>query len=232
VVDLHVPPPFYVTHFPAILFSTSCPSIFYVQYLLLQVFLQTGGVVFPLGVAAPVVENALLVVAEVLSEVAEPEVDVVAVLIPPGVAAPVVESAVVVVAEPGVVFVSLVSVADVVEPQASFDIALAFDVLVPVSVVAVGVDSSECPRYLVPNVDYYSSSSSSVEVVDQESFHSSTGVRTNYGLCSSLSNPDLHQNKNLEHRYSKPNPCHNNLSDTNDPPIDATTNHSRKTCLH
>ncbi len=34
-------------------------------------------------------------------------------------------------------FVALVSVADVAEPQVSFDIALAFDVLVPVSAVAV-----------------------------------------------------------------------------------------------
>ncbi len=75
------------------------------------------------------------------------------------------------VAEPGVVFVAivfvaLVSVADVAEPQASVDIALAFDVLVPVSVVAVEVDSSGRPRFLAfPNVDYYASSSSSVEVV-------------------------------------------------------------------
>jgi hypothetical protein len=62
------------------------PSIFYVLYLLLPVCLQTGGVVIPLGVAAPGVQNAAVVG---------------------------------------------------VEPQASFDIALAFDVLVPASVVAV-----------------------------------------------------------------------------------------------
>jgi len=76
------------------------------------------------------------------------------------------------VSEPGVVFVgilfvALVSVADVAEPQASVDIAVAFDVLVPVSVVAVEVDSSGRPRFhAFPNVDYYASSSSSVEVVD------------------------------------------------------------------
>jgi hypothetical protein len=124
----------------------------------------------------------------------------------PGVAAPEVENAVVgvavgsEVAEPGVVFVALVSVADVAGPQASFDIALAFDVLVPVSVVAVEVYSSGRPRSpAFPNVDYYASPSSSVEVVGQEPVHSSTGARANYGLCSILSNLDLHQNKNLEH---------------------------------
>jgi hypothetical protein len=65
-----------------------------------------------------------------------------------------------------VAFVDLAFVADVAEPQASVDIALAFDVLVPVSVVAVEVDSSGCPKFLAfPNVDYYASSSSSVEVL-------------------------------------------------------------------
>ena len=70
------------------------------------------------------------------------------------------------VSEPGVVFVAVVSVADVAEPQASVDIVVAFVVLVPVSVVVVEVDSSGRPKFLVfPNVDYYASSSSSVEVV-------------------------------------------------------------------
>jgi hypothetical protein len=65
------------------------------------------------------------------------------------------------VSEPGVV-----SVADVAEPQASVDIAVAFDILVPVSVVVVEVDSSGRPKFLAfPNVDHYASSSSSVEVV-------------------------------------------------------------------
>jgi hypothetical protein len=63
-----------------------------------------------------------------------------------------------VVAEPEVVFVS--------EPQASVDIAVAFVVLVPVSVVVVGVDSSGRPTFLAfPNVDHFASPSSSVEVV-------------------------------------------------------------------
>ena len=137
------------------------------------------------------------------------------------------------VSEPGVVFVAVVSVADVAEPQASVDIAVAFVVLVPVSVVVVEVDSSGRPKFLAfPNVDHYASSSSSVEVVGEESVHSPTGARTNYGLCSILSNLGLHQNKNLEHCYNNPNPGHNNVSDTNDLPIDATTNHSRKTGLH
>ena len=65
------------------------------------------------------------------------------------------------VSEPGVVFV-----ADVAEPQASVDIAVAFVVLVPVSVVVVEVDSSGRPKFLAfPNVDHFASSSSSVEVV-------------------------------------------------------------------
>ena len=65
---------------------------------------------------------------------------------------------VVLAAEPEVVFVS--------EPQASVDIAVAFVVLVPVSVVVVEVDSSGRPKFLAfPNVDHFASSSSSVEVV-------------------------------------------------------------------
>jgi len=70
------------------------------------------------------------------------------------------------VAEPVVVFVALVSVAGIAELQVSVDTALAFDVLVPVSVVAVGVDSSGRPSSRAfPNVDYFASSSSSGEVV-------------------------------------------------------------------
>ena len=126
-------------------------------------------------------------------------------MILPGVAGPEVENAVVgvaavsEVAEPAVVFVSLVSVAEVAEPQASVYIALAFDVLAPVSVVFLEVDSSGHPRFLAfSNIHYYASSSSSVEVVGQESVHSSTGVLANYGFCSILSNLGLRQNKNLE----------------------------------
>jgi len=106
-------------------------------------------------VACPAVELAVAgVVAD--SEVAEPVV-VFLVLV-----ADVVSE----VAEPVVVFVAVASVADVAEPRASVDIALVFDVLVLVSVVSVEVDSSARPRFFVfPNIDYYSSSSSSVEVV-------------------------------------------------------------------
>jgi hypothetical protein len=92
-------------------------------------------------------------------------------VISPGVAGPIVENAVVgaavpEISEPAVVFVALASVADVAEPLASVCSALAFDVLVPVSVVAVEVDSSGHPKFLAfPNVDYYASSSSSVEGV-------------------------------------------------------------------
>ncbi len=72
------------------------------------------------------------------------------------------------VCEPGVVFVAVVSVADVAEPQASVDIAVAFVVLVPVSVVVVEVDSSGRPRFpAFPNVDHFPSPSSSVEVVGE-----------------------------------------------------------------
>ena len=60
----------------------------------------------------------------------------------------------------------VVSVADVAEPQVSADIAVAFDGLVPVSVVAIEVDSPGRPRFpAFPNVDHYASSSSSAGVV-------------------------------------------------------------------
>jgi hypothetical protein len=158
--------------------------------------------------------------------VAEPEVVVL-------VAEPEVSALVFAAAElfPDVVVLAAVhEVAFVSEPQVSVDIAVAFAVLLPVSVVAVEFYNSAHPMFFsFPSVDYFSNSSSSVEVVGEESVHSSTGARTNYGLCSILSNLGLHQNKNLEYRYNNANPCHNNVSDTNDHPTDATTNHSRKT---
>ena len=121
---------------------------FYGLHPLRQVSLGTVGVLNPPGVAVPAVENAVARVA--VPEVAEPVVDVVAVV---GV-------------EPGVVFVALVSVADVSEPQASVDTVLAFVFLVPVSEVAVEVYSPGRPRiFAFPNIDYYSSPSSSVEAV-------------------------------------------------------------------
>jgi len=143
------------------------------------------------------------------------------------------------VSEPGVVFVAavfvaadfvaVVSVADVSAPQASVDIAVAFVVLVPVSVVVAEVDSPGRPKFpAFPNVDHVASPSSSVELVGDESVHSPIGARTNYGLCSIPSTLGPHQNKNWEHSYNNPIPGYNNVSDTNDLPTDATTNHSRK----
>lgn len=131
-----------------------------------------------------------------------------------------------------VVFVAAVSVAaDVAEPQASVDIAVAFVALVPVSVVVVGVYNPGRPRlFSFPSIDYSASSSSSVAPADEESVHSSIGARTNYAHCSIVSTPDLHQNKSGEHGYNNPSPGHNNVSDTNDLPMDATTNHSRRRC--
>jgi hypothetical protein len=85
-----------------------------------------------------VVDIFVVVVAEVASAIAGPVVDIAAV----------------------------VFVADVAEPQASVDTALAFDILVPVSVVAVEVDSSGHPKFFaLPNIDYFANSSNSVEVV-------------------------------------------------------------------
>ncbi len=138
--------------------------------------------------------------------------------------------AVVSVAEPEAVSVAVVSAA---EPQASVDIAVAFDSLVPVSVVVVEVDSPGHPRFVAfPNVDYYSTSSSSAEVVDDQSVHSATGARTNCDPCSTLSTPGLHQNRNVEHCCNNPSPGHNNVSDTSGLAMDATTSRSRKTGLH
>jgi len=132
-----------------------------------------------------------------------------------------------------VVAVVVVSVADGAEPQASVDTRIAFDVSLPVSGVAVEVDSPGRPRSLAfPSVDYHASPSSSAQAVGQESVQNSTSVRANDDLCSILSNLGLRQNKILEHNHNKPNHGHNNASDTNDLPMDATTSHSRKTALH
>ncbi|MGO9379095.1 MAG: hypothetical protein ACLP29_11175, partial [Dissulfurispiraceae bacterium] len=132
-----------------------------------------------------------------------------------------------------VVVVSEHELGFVAEPRASADIVVVFVVLVPVSAVVGEVDSSVLPKFLAfPNGDHCASSSSSAEVVRKEFVHSSTGVRTNYGLCSILSNLGLHQNKSLAQCYNKPSPGCNKVSDTSDLPRDATTSHSRKTGLH
>jgi hypothetical protein len=137
------------------------------------------------------------------------------------------------VSESEAVFVVVVSLADVAEPQASVDIAVASVVLAPASAVVAEVDSSGRPTFVVfPNVDCYATSASSVEVVGDQSVHSATGARTNYGCYSILSTLDLHHNKNLEHCCNNPSPGYNTVSDTNHPAMDATTSHSRKTSLH
>ena len=165
-----------------------------------------------------------------LSLPAEPAADVVAVVVvEPGV----VFAVDLEVADPEVVFAAVVSLADVAGPQDSADIAFASAVLVPAFVAAVGVDSSVHPRFsAVPNSDHDPSSSSSAGVAGEGSVHSSTGVRTSYGLCSVLSNPGLHHNKNVVRSYNKSNPGHNNMSDTNRLPMVATTSRSRKKCPH
>ena len=185
---------------------------------LVVVVLAAEPEVFPLFVAAAELSPVVVVL------VAEPEV------FPLVVAAAEPEAAVSVAAEP-VVFAAVVSVADVAEPRASVDTAVASAVLVPVSVVVAGVYSSGRPKFLAfPNADHFASSSSSDEVVGEESVHSSTGARTNYGLCSIPSNLDLHQNRSLELCYNNPSPGYNTVSDTNDLPTDATTNHHRRIC--
>lgn len=79
-------------------------------------------------------------------------------------------------------------IGDTAGPPASVDIASVFAVSVPASGIAVEVGSPERPSYFAfPNIVYYASSSSSVEVYGQESFHSSSGVRSSYGLCNNLS---------------------------------------------
>jgi hypothetical protein len=185
-------------------------------------------------------EAVVLVAAEpqvfaLVSVAAEPEVAAVAESGAVSVAAePQVVSVVepVLVSEPGVAFVAVVSVADAAGPQASADIAVAFHVLVPVFVVVVEVDSPGRPRFFAfPSIGYYASPSSSVAVVGKESVHNSTGDRTNYGCCSTLSSLGLHHNKNLERCYNNPSPGYNTVSDTNHPAMDATTSHSRKTGL-
>ncbi len=127
----------------------------------LRVFLEAESVlvaeleVFPLVfVAAGLPPEVVSVVAGLSPEVvfaaaAEPSPEVVAL-----------------VSEPGVVFVAFVFVVDVAEPQASVGIAVAFVVLVPVSVVVVEIDSSGRPKFFsLPNIYSFPKCSSSVEVV-------------------------------------------------------------------
>jgi hypothetical protein len=193
---------------------------FYVLHPLLQALLENVGAVTLPGAAGPEVEN-------VVAGAAEPLVESVAV----GTAVSEVVEPVVVAA--AAVFVALASAPGVAEPQAYVHTRIAFHVLLPASVTPVEVYNPGHPRSLAfPSVDYHASFSSSVEVVDKESVHSATGVRTNDGLYSILSTLGLRQNRNLELYHSKPNLDHNNVTDTNDLPTDATTSHSRKRRPH
>jgi hypothetical protein len=96
-----------------------------------------------------------------------------------------------VVVEPEVVFAA-VDIPYVSEPQASVHIVFAFVVLIPGCVLVFEVDSPGPPRFFVlPTIFSFANSSSSVEIVDMESVHSSNGVHTNYDSGSNLSNVDL-----------------------------------------
>lgn len=113
------------------------------------------------------------------------------------------------------------------------NIHIVFAVSISLSVAAEGVDIFRRPiSFLFPNIGYYTSLSSSVEDLDNESVGSSTGARANDGPCSILSKRSLYHNKNLGYIHNKPNPDHNNVSDTSALPMGATTNHDRKRCLH
>jgi hypothetical protein len=232
-----------------LLWLTLCHPTFCVLPPLLQVFLAAEIVVavelspeaavLTAELSPEVVSVVDLGVSE--SEVAEPQVFALvfeAAELFPEVVVLVVEPEVVSVVDLGVsesevVSVVVASLADVAEPPVSVDIAVAFAALVPVSAVVAEVDSSGRPRSVAfPNVDCYATSASSVEVVGDQSVHSATGARTNYGLCSILSTLDLHHNKNLEHCCNNPSHGYNTVSDTNHPAMDATTSHPRKTSLH
>ena len=137
------------------------------------------------------------------------------------------------VAEPEIVFVGPFSIAHVSGPQGSVHIHTVFAVSIPVSVVVKGVDIFRRPTFSVfPNIDYYPSFSSFVEDADKESVGTPTDAHANCGPCSSLSNRSLCHNKKLGYNCSKPNSDHNNVNDTSALPMDATTNHHRKRCLH
>lgn len=201
------------------------PPTFYVLPPLFQVFLGAESVVaahlFPEVVVLAIEAEVVSVVVEsaVVSEVAGFSLEVAVLVAESRVFAPVS------VAGPE---------AAVAGSQASVDIAVAFVVLVPVSVVAVEVDSSGRPRFVAssPNTCSFPSPSSFVELGYKVLVCDPTDARTSYDLCSILSNLGLHHNKNVEHGYNDASPGYNNMSDTNDLPTDATTNHSRKTGLH
>ena len=151
------------------LFKTSCHPTFYVLPPLLQVFLEAESVV----VAEPeVVSVAAELSPEVVASAAGPEVSepgVVFVAVDVELSPEVVASAAgpeVSELSPEVVVWAAEPVFDVAEPQVFVDIAVVFVVLVPVSVVAVEVDSSGHPKFFAfHNICSFPNCSSSVEVV-------------------------------------------------------------------
>jgi hypothetical protein len=150
------------------------PPTSYVLHPLLEGFHEIVGFVILPGVAGPVVENAAVGVAAVA---VDPEVVFVAVVADPAVAE--------------LVFVA-VDIAYVSGPQASVGIAVVFVVLIPACVLVFEADIPGPPRsFVLHKIFSFANSSSSAEIVDKESVHSSTGVRTNYGCGSKFSNVDL-----------------------------------------
>jgi len=181
------------------------------------------------GAACPEVEDAVAEVAPV-SGVAEPVVDVVAVVV---VLPEVLFAVDLGVSEPGVVFVAPFAIVHVAGRQVFVHIHTVFAVSIPVCVVVEGVDIfRRSIFFLFPNTDYYASLSNFVQDGDKESVGSPTDAHANYDLCSILSNQSLHHNKNMGYICNKSNPDHNNVSDTSALPMDATTNHPRKRGLH
>jgi hypothetical protein len=113
------------------------------------------------------------------------------------------------------------------------NIHIVFVVSIALSAVVEGVDIFQRSIFFpFPNSDYYASFSSFVEDVDEGSVGSPTGAHANDDLCSIFSNLGLYHNKNVGYICNKPNPDHNNVSDTSALPMDATTNHPRKRCHH
>jgi hypothetical protein len=199
-----------------LLFQTICHPTFYV--LPSRVFLAAESVL----VAEPEVFALVFAAADLSPEVVvlvvEPEV---------------VSAAVVFVAGPEIVFVGPFSIVHVSGPQGSVHIHTVFAVSIPVSVVVKGADIFRRPIFFVfPNIDDYPSLSSFVEDVDKESVGTPTDAHANDGPCSSPSNRSLCHNKRLGYNYNKSNPDHNNVNDTSAHPMDATTSHHRKRCLH
>jgi hypothetical protein len=202
------------------------------------------GAELSLGVAALAVEPEVVFVAEPEVGPEAVSVAVESAVAPEGAelsleaAALAVEPEVVFVAEPEVVLavapVSPVSVAGFAVHQVSDNIAVASVVANPVSLGATWADSPGHPTFVgsSPNTCSFPSSSSSVELGYKVLVYNPTDARTSYGLCSVLSNAGLHHNRNSEHYDNNPSLCRSNVNDTNGLPIDATTNHSRKTGLY